>query len=184
MSAHDGGAEFGEVKFTPEVAVAMRRAAEHALGNRAWWHVNDIRECLDNLADVGDDTGADAEHIWESRPAAVLALFGALDAEREARSGWQVHVHRAEQAATFAHEVGLRHQRRGDLLEALVCVAWADGAEAGAQGDTANPYLCHCGTPVAFGFDGDPTNHRGMCARCDAVRCDAHPGACDLGDES
>ena len=37
---------------------------------------------------------------------------------------------------------------------------------------------CHCGEPVAFGFDGDPTHHRGMCADCDSVRCDAYPGEC------
>lgn len=38
--------------------------------------------------------------------------------------------------------------------------------------------VCHCGQPVAFGFDGDPTHHRGMCAHCDSVRCDAYPGEC------
>ena len=37
---------------------------------------------------------------------------------------------------------------------------------------------CHCGEPVDYGFDGDPTHHRGMCAHCDAVRCDAYPGEC------
>lgn len=40
------------------------------------------------------------------------------------------------------------------------------------------PATCHCGEPLAFGFDGDPNHHRGMCAHCDAVRCDAYPGAC------
>lgn len=39
--------------------------------------------------------------------------------------------------------------------------------------------FCHCGEPIAFGFDGDPTHHRGMCDHCDAVRCDAYPGECD-----
>lgn len=34
---------------------------------------------------------------------------------------------------------------------------------------------CHCGEPIAYGFDGDPTHHRDMCEHCDAVRCDAHP---------
>lgn len=37
---------------------------------------------------------------------------------------------------------------------------------------------CHCGRPVRFGFDGDPTHHRGMCADCDEVRCDAYPQEC------
>lgn len=37
---------------------------------------------------------------------------------------------------------------------------------------------CHCGEAVAYGYDGDPTHHRGMCEHCDAVRCDAYPGAC------
>lgn len=37
---------------------------------------------------------------------------------------------------------------------------------------------CHCGAPVVFGYDGDPTHHRGMCGHCDAVRCDAFPGEC------
>lgn len=38
--------------------------------------------------------------------------------------------------------------------------------------------LCHCGDQLAYGFDGDPTHHRGMCAHCDAIRCDAYPGEC------
>lgn len=37
---------------------------------------------------------------------------------------------------------------------------------------------CHCGEPVIYGYDGDPTHHRGMCEHCDSVRCDAYPGAC------
>jgi hypothetical protein len=37
---------------------------------------------------------------------------------------------------------------------------------------------CHCGEPVTYGFDGDPIHHRGMCAHCDRVRCDAYPGDC------
>jgi len=40
------------------------------------------------------------------------------------------------------------------------------------------PEVCHCGEPVTYGYDGDPTHHRGMCAHCDDVRCDADPGAC------
>lgn len=42
---------------------------------------------------------------------------------------------------------------------------------------------CHCGQPFRYGYDGDPNHHRGMCADCDAVRCDAYPGACRQGDE-
>lgn len=38
--------------------------------------------------------------------------------------------------------------------------------------------LCHCGEPVVYGYDGDPTHHRGMCEYCDAVRCDAFPERC------
>lgn len=37
---------------------------------------------------------------------------------------------------------------------------------------------CHCGEPVAYGYDGDPTHHRGMCESCDAIRCDVSPGEC------
>ena len=37
---------------------------------------------------------------------------------------------------------------------------------------------CHCGEPVVFGYDGDPSHTRGLCADCDAVRCDAYPGEC------
>lgn len=37
---------------------------------------------------------------------------------------------------------------------------------------------CHCGAPLRFGYDDDPTHHRGMCAHCDSVRCDAYPGEC------
>jgi hypothetical protein len=43
---------------------------------------------------------------------------------------------------------------------------------------THDSEVCHCGEPVTYGFDGDPTHHRGMCVECDAVRCDAYPGAC------
>ena len=38
--------------------------------------------------------------------------------------------------------------------------------------------VCHCGDPVHYGYDGDPTHHRGMCAHCDPIRCDAYPGEC------
>lgn len=38
--------------------------------------------------------------------------------------------------------------------------------------------VCHCGGTIVYGYDGDPTHHRGMCEHCDAVRCDAYPGAC------
>lgn len=37
---------------------------------------------------------------------------------------------------------------------------------------------CHCGEPVVFGYDGDPSHTRGLCEDCDAVRCDAYPGEC------
>ena len=37
---------------------------------------------------------------------------------------------------------------------------------------------CHCGDPVTFGYDSDPSHTRGLCADCDAVRCDAYPGEC------
>lgn len=37
---------------------------------------------------------------------------------------------------------------------------------------------CHCGEPVEFGYDGDPSHTRGLCKDCDAVRCDAYPGEC------
>ena len=40
------------------------------------------------------------------------------------------------------------------------------------------PDPCHCGRPVRYGFDGDPTHHRGMCEDCDSVRCDAYPLEC------
>lgn len=39
---------------------------------------------------------------------------------------------------------------------------------------------CHCGEPVTYGYDGDPTHHRDMCADCDAVRCDAYPMDCPM----
>lgn len=37
---------------------------------------------------------------------------------------------------------------------------------------------CHCGEHVRYGYDGNPTHHRGMCEDCDLVRCDAYPGEC------
>ena len=37
---------------------------------------------------------------------------------------------------------------------------------------------CHCGEPVVFGYDSDPSHTRGLCSDCDAVRCDAYPGEC------
>lgn len=48
----------------------------------------------------------------------------------------------------------------------------------------ATPEACHCGQPFAYGYDGDPTHHRGMCEHCDMVRCDAHPGECGREDAS
>lgn len=56
--------------------------------------------------------------------------------------------------------------------------------------DVANSFLtfqefietfeyCHCGEPVAFGFDSsNPHRHRGMCQRCDDLRCDIDPNNC------
>jgi len=63
---------------------------------------------------------------------------------------------------------GVLNDRIGKLLDAL------EAALTSGQ----RVERCHCGDPVVFGYDGDPTHHRGMCARCDAARCDADPGAC------
>ncbi len=41
---------------------------------------------------------------------------------------------------------------------------------------------CHCGDVVTYGFDGDPTHHRGMCTHCDACRCDVNPWNCGRAD--
>ena len=35
---------------------------------------------------------------------------------------------------------------------------------------------CHCGDPIYIHEDDGFT--RGLCEDCDAVRCDAYPGAC------
>lgn len=43
---------------------------------------------------------------------------------------------------------------------------------------------CHCGEPVTYGYDGDPAHHRGMCADCDAARCDAYPMDCPKREAS
>lgn len=40
------------------------------------------------------------------------------------------------------------------------------------------PTPCHCGELVTYGYDSDPRHHRGMCAHCDPIRCDAYPGEC------
>lgn len=37
---------------------------------------------------------------------------------------------------------------------------------------------CHCGQPIHYGYTDNPTDHRGMCAHCDDLRCDTDPGAC------
>ena len=37
---------------------------------------------------------------------------------------------------------------------------------------------CHCGRPVVFGYDDDPSHTRGLCRYCDAARCDAYPQDC------
>jgi hypothetical protein len=51
--------------------------------------------------------------------------------------------------------------------------------EAGREERKRNYPRCHCGQPVAWGFDGNQDHTRGMCKHCDEVRCDAYPGACD-----
>lgn len=38
--------------------------------------------------------------------------------------------------------------------------------------------LCHCGGLVLIRTDGVEPKTRGLCLDCDAVRCDAYPGAC------
>lgn len=62
----------------------------------------------------------------------------------------------------------------------------AVSTEPTGSGSGTAPEPCHCGEPVVYGYDGDPTHQRGMCRRCDLVRCDAYPGACDVerGDGS
>lgn len=42
-------------------------------------------------------------------------------------------------------------------------------AELGIEED------CHCGSVVVYGYDGNPTHHRGMCESCDTHRCDVDP---------
>lgn len=54
---------------------ATRKAAERSLNTGDWWDPRDLREALDRIADVGDDTRADAEYIWQVRPAKVLAAL-------------------------------------------------------------------------------------------------------------
>ena len=66
--------------------------------------------------------------------------------------------------------VGYRHALEAVTEAAIRVFQPADPAEKDAR--------CHCGRPVAFGFDGDPNHHRGMCSECDMVRCDAYPLDC------
>jgi hypothetical protein len=50
--------------------------------------------------------------------------------------------------------------------------------DSGCQECASDQDFCHCGKPVRYGYDGDPNHHRGMCADCDAVRCDVDPTEC------
>lgn len=78
-------------------------------------------------------------------------------------------MNRAERRAQKRHRHEWAIKEYGYGVVCTICGARADAEEA---------QRCHCGDPVAYGFDGDPTHHRGMCNRCDEVRCDAYPGEC------
>lgn len=98
------------------------------------------------------------------------------------------------------HECGCSPDASDDVIEQACKVMWdaecSDGLRAATSPDllamaralaaagllatkgSGTDEACHCGEPVAYGYDGDPTHHRGMCNECDSVRCDAYPGAC------
>lgn len=61
---------------------------------------------------------------------------------------------------------------------------WVVQARQLCLGHLPEDCLCHCGQPVTYGYDGDPTHHRGMCADCDAARCDAYPMDCPKREAS
>lgn len=66
----------------------------------------------------------------------------------------------------------------GDLIERGEGAPWPCATFAAITDAMGEATTCHCGGPLHYGFDGDPSHHRGMCADCDLVRCDAYPGEC------
>lgn len=82
---------------------------------------------------------------------------------------------------------GTQHIKNGWTAERRAEVV-VDGETVHEDSGQAEPFdlweslngddRCHCGGHVRYGYDGNPTHHRGMCADCDAVRCDAYPGEC------
>lgn len=65
-----------------------------------------------------------------------------------------------------------------ELRIAIAPATWPDDWSDRDIRDEGEESFCHCGRLVVFGYDGDPTHHRGMCAECDAARCDAYPDEC------
>lgn len=62
----------------------------------------------------------------------------------------------------------------------LLCeVLWDGNDSTYTYADWELTTICHCGDDVHYGYAQDrPYLHRGMCAYCDSVRCDAYPGEC------
>ncbi len=115
------------------------------------------------------ETNPDAPEQRAERAEAELAALRERVRIIEARTKRQAteFVRRAGRARVASDEARALDEA-GDALDD-VCAGLRAVADAAP---------CHCGRPVVYGYDGDLTHHRRMCADCDAVRCDAYPMEC------
>lgn len=125
---------------------AMRKAAERSLSGGDWWDPHDLREALDRIADVGDDTRADADYIWQVRPAKVLAALDEITRLRAA-----LDEARADLAAETSRADDLnREVITCDRLDLLARTEAAEQERDEARAEAARHYAAFVGSEAAL----------------------------------
>lgn len=124
------------------------------------------RALVERMTKLADEWGAHNSDTYKGHAAQLRAALAPAapgnDAGGEREDEWC-----REESCRW------RHWRSGDMPTHRRGSDCPPAARPGTEGEA-----CHCGEPVAYGFNGDPANHRGMCAACDLVRCDAYPLDC------
>lgn len=109
---------------------ALETSAQAALRDGAWYDRTDIREALDSIADIGDDTDADSRYICDAKPATVLALIAEVRAaDRRERDRATEADLRARLAEVEAEKDECERQFQGKVAEVIAEMNRAEAAE-------------------------------------------------------
>lgn len=153
-------------------------------------HLHDLSKRDNDLDNLGEFPEPE---LFYNKPKSILKAERikhiAAHLEQELTQEWEKLEADKNEAVEVVKGLNQTIQRVRDALDGFDTYAsseymtngWAQGVLSAAreirkalEGDI----FCHCGKPVKYGFDGVADHTRGMCAECDAVRCDAEPGAC------